>query len=227
MKTLLLSAVVLFAAGDFLFAQGEVKKNCWGIQAGIAIPYSYFAKNTFEYRDPGFAMAGGNLEADYFRYAGRFFGLSLNLGYAWMGFDREAYVNAYREILPDQEIHAEAGIYQVGKATGGFIFRTPGRYRTEFVFIPWIGYSGTRHPEIVVTSSGYGAINSIEKSYGFRAITGITLIACYDVTERIKISLGYRRNATGPHFSDRTSLDGFFSLPVRYQNISLGVHMNF
>jgi len=217
---------LLLLGRDCLFAQNNLKKNILGIDAGITIPYSDFAKNTFEYSHSGFASTGGNIEVDFLRYAGKYFGYSLNTGYACLGFDRKQYENFYREILTDQEISVTAGIYQIARATCGFIIKIPVKYKTDIMFIPWIGYSVSQHPALLVTSSTYGEINTIEKSFGKRIITGITLKASYNVTERYGISLSYRMNVTSYYFSDDTSIEGKFWLPVRYQNINIGIYMN-
>ena len=90
---------------------------------------------------------------------------------------------------------------------------------------PWLGYAAARHPEIVATSDFYGQINTVEKSWGCRVIGGLTLFAGYDLTGRMKLGLSYRRNAANLPFTDKTSREGRFYLPFKYQNLSLGLQV--
>lgn len=225
MNKLWLIAVLIVIGRDCPFAQKAEKRNILGVHAGIAIPYSDFAKNTFE-SNAGFASAGGNIGVDFFRYACNFFGYGLNTEYTCLGFDREQYRNSYREILAGQEISVTAGSYHVVKGTIGILLKTPQIFNTEILFIHWLGYSITRHPEIVVASNDYGEINYIERSIGKRAIMGITLRTNYNVTERIGISLSYQMNYNRPYFSDETSLEGGFRLPIKYHNVTVGVYLD-
>jgi len=222
MNRLLLIVLLLVQGNAYLFSQETWKRNNLGVHAGMAIPYSDFAKRDFV-RDAGFARSGWNLEVDFLRYEYSFFGYGVNLGYSSPGFDSERYRDSYMEILADQEISVTAGNYHMFKGTVGILLKTPQVSKMEFMFMHWIGYSVTLHPEIVVASGGFGEINYIEKCTGKRPIMGFILRTNYFVTDRIGISLSYRLNSNHPYFPDETSQEGGFRLPIKYHTINVGV----
>jgi hypothetical protein len=214
-------ALVILISGTDLPAREKVKTNLLGAGAGISLPYSYFAKNTFV-RDAGFASFGGNCTFDLLRY-GRLFGYGLDVGYAGIGFDRKHYLTEYSEILTGQEISVSTGGYHLMKASFCLVLKTPQIRGVELMMMPRMGYCVARHPQILVTAGDYGTINSVESSFGRAMYTGISIRAVYDLTGRYGINLSYSRNRTRPNFRDETSPEEDFWLPIQYQNISIGV----
>jgi hypothetical protein len=219
----LLPYVFLLAAGTSMYAQDENKKNVFSGHAGVSVPTNEFAGTTFGY-DAGFATAGGNAELNYYRYTGKFFALNASLGYSVFGFNESAYTNEYYLALDRTEgITTEAGAYQFLNTSFGLVFKIPIGSDFEILFVPMIGFALCHHPDLVVTDDETGVINSVSKDNDGAGSAGIKAQLNYFFSEKYGINLSYSRFSTNPVFSDETSFEQYFDLPVSFQNINIGL----
>ena len=211
---------------NLLYSQNENKKSVLGINSGISIPFDEFDNKTMA-GYAGFAGAGANVEMDFLRYVGRFFGLSSTIGYASISFNENAYKAEYDRILDYfGETVVDAGNYQVLKGMVGMIIKIPETKHTEVLLIYQLGYTMSVHPDILVSNSELGVINSVEKNRAWSSISNAGIKINYWLSEKYGISLNYNLNFTKPNFHDNTGLGGPFALPIRYQNINVGFVMN-
>jgi hypothetical protein len=207
-------------------AQKENKKSVAGFNAGLSVPFAEFADKKMEYHS-GFAGAGPNIEVDFFRYTGKYFGLSSNIGYATMFFNEKAYRSEYDRILANYgENVVKAGNYHVLKGLLGFILKIPQIRHIEALVVFQAGCAMSIHPNLLVTNSELGVINLVRKDTKWSAMSNTGIKANYWLTEKYGISLNYGLNFTTPGFGDDTSIEKVFSLPVRYQNINVGLVIN-
>lgn len=219
----LLPCILLLTFGNNLHAQDENKKNVFSGHLGVSIPTNKFAETSFG-RDAGYATAGANIELDYFRYTGKFFALNASMGYAAFGFNESAYTNGYYLALNKTEgIKTEAGAYQVLNAAFGLVIKTPVGSDFEVLIIPMLRYALCHHPDLIVNDDDAGVINSISSDNAGALSAGIKLQLNYFFSERYGINLSYSRFSANPTFSDETSYEQHFDLPVSFQNINIGL----
>jgi len=219
----LLPFVLLLISGYNLQAQNENKKNIFSGHAGVSIPTNEFAETTFGY-DAGFATTGGNAELNYYRYTGKYFALNASIGYTAFGFNESAYTNEYYLALNRTEgIQTDAGAYQFLNTSFGLVFKIPIGSDFEVLFVPMIGFALCHHPDLVVTDDETGVINSVSKDNEAAGSAGIKAQLNYFFSEKYGINLSYSRFSTTPSFSDETSYEQHFTLPVSFQNINIGL----
>lgn len=219
----LLPCVLLLTLANGLHAQNENKKNVFSGHLGVSIPTNEFAETSFEH-DAGYANVGANLELDYYRYTGKYFALNASIGYAAFGFNESAYTNGYYRALNKTDgIKTEAGAYQVLNAAFGLVIKTPVGSDFEVLIIPMLRYAICHHPDLVVNDDDEGVINSISNDNAGALSAGIKLQLNYFFSERYGINLSYSRFSANPAFSDETSFEQHFNLPVSFQNINIGL----
>jgi hypothetical protein len=219
----ILPFILFLAAGTSIYAQDENKKNVFSGHAGVSIPTNEFAGTTFEY-DAGFATTGGNAELNYYRYTGKYFALNASIGYSVFGFNESAYTDEYYLALDRTEgITTEAGAYQFLNTSFGLVFKIPIGSHFEVLFVPMIGLALCHHPDLVVTDDETGVINSVSKDNDAAGSAGIKAQLNYFFSEKYGINLSYSRFSTKPGFSDETSFEQHFDLPVSFQNINIGL----
>ena len=205
-------------------AQPKAWKSVFGVNTGISIPVNEFALHTFTY-DAGFAAPGPNIEAE-FLYYGKVFGLSSSFGYSNLFFNEKDYLAEYNRVLEGYGTNAvSAGNFHVMKLLVGFTLKIPEFSHTEIMLLFHLGAAVSVHPEIEVSNSRLGTINTVVKSSGRSAISNATLKVNYWMTDMYGLSMNAGLNATQPSFSDPTGPEGIFSLPIRYTNINLGFVM--
>jgi hypothetical protein len=218
----LLPFILLLAFGNSLLAQNENKKNVFSGHLGVSIPTNEFAETTFEY-DAGYANIGANIELNYYRYTGKYFALNISIGYAAFGFNESAYTDEYYHALNKTGgIKTEAGAYQFLNTSFGLVFKIPIGSDFEVLFTPMLGCALCHHPDLVVTDNEAGVINSVSKDNTGAASAGIKAQLNYYFSEKYGINLSYSRFSTTPVFSDETSYEQHFNLPVSFQNINIG-----
>lgn len=226
MKKAALAILTSLLAINLLCAQNGYKKSVLGVNSGISIPFDEFDHETMG-GQAGFAGAGANVEIDFLRYLGRYFGLSSTIGYTSISFNENAYQAEYDRILNHYgENVVDAGNYQVFKGMVGLIIKIPEMKHTEVLLIFQLGCAMSVHPDILVSNSELGVINSIEKNSDWSSISNAGLKINYWLSEKYGISLYYNLNFTKPDFYDNTGLEGSFVLPIKYQNINIGFVMN-
>jgi len=219
----LLPYVLLLTFGNILHAQNENKKNVFSGNLGVSIPTNEFAETTFGY-DAGYANTGANIELNYYRYTGKFFALNVSIGYAAFGFNENEYTNGYYQALNKTDgIKTEAGAYQFLNTSFGLVLKIPVGSDFEVLFVPMLGFALCHHPDLVVTDDDTGVINSIRKDNSGAGSAGIKAQLNYFFSEKYGINLSYSRFSTTPAFSDETSFEQHFNLPVSFQNINIGL----
>jgi hypothetical protein len=225
MKRTILFSMVLFLAAVTALPQKRTWKSVLGAGAGVSIPYKEFSYNTFRY-DAGFASPGPNLEAEYLFY-GKIFGFSTAIGYSSLFFDENAYRAEYDRTLGGYGINeVSAGNYQVLKILAGFTLKLPEIEHTEVMFLFHLGFAHTVHPDLLVTNSELGVINSIEKVSGAGPAANAGIKINYWLNERYGISLNGSVSTTTPSFTDYTAPDSYFGLPVYCAAVNVGFVMN-
>jgi hypothetical protein len=225
MKKLTLVLMVLFLAAVTALPQKRTWKSVLGAGAGVSIPYKEFAYNTFRY-DAGFASPGPNLEAEYLFY-GKIFGFSTAIGYSSLFLNENAYRAEYDRTLGGYGINeVSAGNYQVLKILAGFTLKLPEIEHTEVMFLFHLGFAHTVHPDLLVTNSELGVINSIEKVSGAGPAANAGIKINYWLNERYGISLNGSVSTTTPSFTDYTAPDSYFDLPIYCAGINVGFVIN-
>lgn len=226
MKRATLAILTSLLAINLLYSQNENKKSVLGISSGISIPFDEFDNKTMQ-NYAGFAGAGANVEVDFHRYVGKFFALSSTVGYANISFNANAYEAEYDRILNHYgETAVDAGNYQILKMMLGLTIKIPETRHTEVLLIWQLGSALSVHPDILVSNSELGVINSVEKDRTWSSISSAGLKINYWLSEKYGISLNYNLNLTRPDFYDSTGIGGSFFLPERYQNINAGLVIN-
>ncbi len=226
MKKTIITILTFLIAINLVYAQKENKKSVIGVSSGISIPFADFA-NKKMVQNAGFAGIGANIEVDFLRYSGKFFGLSSNIGYTSISFNENAYKTEYDQILGHYgETEVNAGNYQVLKGLLGLILKIPEIKHTEVLFIFQVGYALSVHPELLVTNSELGEINTVQKVTDWNPISNAGVKINYWLSEKYGINLSYNLNFTTPGFFDYTGFGKTFFLPVRYKNINVGFVMN-
>jgi hypothetical protein len=226
MKKTAITILIFLMTLTLVYAQKENKKSVVGINSGISIPFADFAEKKME-NFAGFAGAGANIEIDFFRYTGKYFGLCSNIGYSNLFFNEKAYKSEYDRILDHYgETTVNAGNYQILKGLIGLILKIPETRHTEVLLIFQLGCSMSVHPDLLVSNSVLGEINSVKKDTKWSSMSNAGIKINYYLSEKYGISLNYGLNFTKPGFYDETSIERVFILPVRYQNINIGLVIN-
>ncbi len=224
MKRTAITIVILLTSVNLVCAQKADKKSIFVASSGISIPFDDFANKKMENK-AGFAGVGPNIETEFLHY-GNYFGLSAGIGYSSMFFNENAYRAEYDRILNHYgENTVSAGNYQVMKGLLGFILKIPEMKHTEVLFVFQLGGALSVHPDLIVTNSELGEINTVQKNASWSAISNAGLKINYWLNEKYGINLNYGLNFTRPGFIDETSIEETFTLPVRYQNINVGFIM--
>lgn len=223
-KTFLILAILLlaFSSGK---AQQKVRKSVFGATTGVTIPLDKFAVKYFTW-DAGFASAGPNIEAEYLYY-GRIFGFSSSIGYTSVFFNEKKYLAEYDRTLGGYGTNTvSAGNYQVMKALIGFTIKIPEFSNTEVMLLFHLGYALAVHPDLLVTNSELGVINSVATDAGSGPVTSMGLKINYWLNERYGVSLSGSLNGFSSYFVDATGPDSSFRMPLNHACINLGFVMN-
>lgn len=226
MKRITIALIMLLFVTATVTPQKPAKKSVFGVHTGVSIPIGEFALKTFTW-DAGFAAPGPNLEAEYLYY-GKIFGFSSSLGYASLFFNEKAYRAEYDRTLDGYGTNdVAAGNYQVIKAIIGFTLKIPEFSNTEVMLLFHLGYAMTVHPNLFVTNSELGVINSVERNAGSGgAVASAGLKINYWLNEQYGLSLNGSLNGISSAFIDETGPDGNFSQPMSHANINVGFVMN-
>jgi len=120
----------------------------------------------------------------------------------------------------------KAGNYHLLKGLLGLILKIPETKNIEVLLVFQAGCAMSIHPDLLVSNSELSVINSVKKDTKWSAMSNTGIKINYWLTEKYGISLNYSRNYTTPGFSDVTSIERVFFLPVRYQNINVGLVIN-
>jgi hypothetical protein len=201
-------------------------RTIFGVNTGCSLPYGEFAARTMT-SYAGFASPGMNIEIDLMRYTSRFFGFTSGLGYASFFFREKAYKVEYDRILAGYgENTVSAGNYQVLTGGLGFILKIPETRHIEALIVCRLGIAMSVHPDLAVSNSKLGEINTVSKDSDWNTNANMELKVHYWLTEKYGISFNYSFNATRPNFRDDTGIGKSFMLPVRYMNINAGFVMN-
>lgn len=207
------------------YPQPKIRKSVFGANAGIALPVDQFAGNTF-IRDAGFALAGPATEADWIWY-GKFFGFSSTIGYSTFFFNEMDYLSEYDRILSGIGTNiAATGNYHVIKFLIGFTLKTPEFRSTEILLRFHVGAATSFHPEVTVTNTELGVVNSIVQSRSGGPASSAILQVNHWLSDRYGLSLSSSISSTIGAFHDETGPEGYFLLPVHFVNINLGFVMN-
>ena len=206
-------------------AQDKVRKSVFGANAGVSIPINEFAYHTFTY-DAGFASPGPMLEAEYLYY-GKFFGFSSSIGYSGFFFNENAYRSEYDRTLGGYGTNdVSAGNYQVIKFLAGFTLKIPEINHTEVMLLFHLGYAACFHPELRVTNSELGLINSVARNKGGSPVANAGLKINYWLNERYGVSLNGSVTTTEPSFGDATGPGRSFNMLMNYTSVNVGFIMN-
>lgn len=206
-------------------AQEKIRKSVFGANAGVSIPYNEFARHAFSY-EAGFASPGPIIEAEYLYY-GKFFGFSSGIGYSSLFFNEKAYRAEYDRTLGGYGINeVSAGNYQVLRFLAGFTLKLPQMEHTEIMFLFHLGYALSVHPNLRVTNSELGVINTVDRTPGGSPMANAGLKINYWLNDRYGVSLNGSVTTTEPSFSDKTGPDGSFSMLMNYASVSVGFIMN-
>jgi hypothetical protein len=226
MKKAAITVLTILIAINLASAQKENKKWVAGVNAGMSVPFADFAIKKMVF-NAGFASPGVNADIDFFRYTGRFFALSSTIGYTSIFFNEKAYQSEYSYIPNlEGETTVDAGNYQIMKGLLGFVIKIPETRHTEVLINLQAGYAMSVHPDLLVTNTEWGEINSVKKNIAWSPMSSAGIKVNYYLSEKYGVSLNYDLNFTKPGFSDKTSIEKSFTLPVRYQNINIGFVMN-
>jgi len=225
MKRLTIALLVLMLPAVTVLPQKTPGKSVFGASTGVSIPLDEFAVKHFDW-DAGFASIGPNLEAEYLYY-GKIFGFSSSLGYASIFFNEKKYQAEYDRTLDGYGINGvTAGNYQIMKFLVGFTLKTPEFSHTEIMLLFHLGYAVTVHPDLVVTNSKLGVINSVTRNAGGGPVANMGLKINYWMNERYGISFNGNLNGMSSGFIDETAPDGNFQMPMNHANINIGFVMN-
>ncbi len=217
---------LLFMVSASGAAQQKVRKSVFGANVGLSVPINEFASHSFTY-DAGFASPGPVIEAEYLYY-GNYFGFSTSIDYSSLYFNESAYRSEYDRTLGGYGINeVSAGNYQVLKYLVGFTLKIPELNHTEVMLLFHLGFSVCVHPDLRVTNSEYGIVNTVARTRGGSPVANAGLKINYWLNERYGVSLNSSIATTKPSFSDETGPDGSFSQLMEYTSISAGFVMNF
>jgi hypothetical protein len=208
------------------YAQKAPWQKVVTINTGVSVPFSDYSDKTFSYHS-GYANPGTCIESNFLFYR-EWFAFSAALGYSNQSFAKKKYVSSYNEVLNNIGITSvSAGIYQSMKVTAGFAFRLLNMWDTELFWLFQAGTALNVHPEIQVTNSYWGEINYINRDADWQSTSVIGLILKHNLTDNIGITLSYNANYTLPGFRDENNpYIHYYNLPMRFQNITVGVFKN-
>lgn len=224
MKRLTLVLLIVMLAAVTALPQQTTGKSVFGVNTGLSIAVDEFAVKSFKY-DAGFATLGPNIEAEYLYY-GRFIGFSSSIGYASIFFNEKHYQAEYDRVLDGYGLNeVSAGNYQVLKFLVGFTLKIPEFNHFEVMLLFHLGGALSTHPNLVVTNSELGKINSISYSTDRSPVSNAGLKINYWLNEKYGINLNCGINMTKPTFYDESGNEGSFSLPVHYANVNVGFVM--
>jgi hypothetical protein len=225
MKRLTIALLVLMLTAVTALPQKTPRKSVFGVNTGISIPLDEFAVKYFTW-DAGFASLGPNIEAEYLYY-GKIFGFSSSLGYASLFFNEKKYQAEYDRTMGGYGTNGvSAGNYQIIKALVGFTLKTPEFNHTEVMLLFHLGYALAVHPNLVVTNSELGVINSVARNAGGGPVASAGLKVNYWLNERYGLSLNGSLNGMSSGFIDKTAPDVTFRMPLNHANINIGFVMN-
>ncbi len=225
MKRLTLALIAFILAAGIALPQKAMPKSIFDVNAGVSVPVDEFSYNTFRY-DAGFASPGPNIEAEYLRY-GKFFGFSASIGYASIFFNEKDYKAEYDLALDGYGTnYVTVGNYQVLKFLVGLTLKIPEFCHTEVILLFNLGYAVCVHPELSVTNSELGEINSVARDAGGSPVSNTGLKVNYWLNERYGLTLTAGVSQMRPGFYDPTGPGGSFFLPLHYANINAGFVMN-
>jgi len=225
MKRLTLALLILMLAAVTASPQKTPGKSVFGVSTGVSVPLDEFALKTFTW-DAGFAAPGPNLEAEYLYY-GKIIGFSSSLGYASFFFNEKAYQAEYDRTLGGYGSNSvSAGNMQVIKALIGFTIKTPEFHHTEVMLLFHLGYAVAVHPNLLVTNSELGVINSVERNAGNGPVANMGLQINYWLNERYGLSFNSSVNGLSAGFMDETGPDGNFQMPLNHADFNIGFVMN-
>lgn len=219
--------VILVLSSCTLPAQEEGFSRLFGMQAGTAIPFSEFSGKSFDDRYSGFATPGGTFQAEFINQGSNISGFSVNIGYSWMGFDTKAYTDEYFPVLNDPMLSVQTGNYHMARISFGWVLKAPVSEGLRVMIVPGIGAAAIWHPEIMVTGTEYGILNSIERSTGYSGTVGLEIKLGYDITDHLCAALCYSLNYASPYLQDSTSPEGSFWLPMQFHGLNIGVYYIF
>lgn len=225
MKRKAVTLLAFLTSLTVLSAQTEYKQSIIGMNAGVSVPFAEFAAHSMDGYS-GFARQGINIDLDYLRYTGRYFGISTNIGYASVFFNEKDYQAGYDRILGNYGINeVNAGNYQVLKGLLGIILKVPETRNTEVMLLLNLGVALCVHPDLQVTNSSFGGINSIVKNSDRTPISNAGLKVNYWISDKYGFSLNYSVNLAKPVFNDQTGVGQSFVQPMRYMNVNAGFVM--
>lgn len=214
--------IIVTATGH---AQEKIRKSVFGANTGLSVPYKEFARKTFSY-DAGFAAPGLNIGAEYMYY-GRVLGFSSSIGYSSFFFNEKAYRAEYERTLDGYGTNTvSAGNFQVLQFLLGFTLKLPEIEHTDIMLLFHLGYALSVHPDLVVTNSEYGVINSIGKNAGGSPAANAGIKVTHWLNEKYGVSFNLGMSSANPSFNDSTGPGGSFLMPVKYANINVGFVMN-
>lgn len=225
MKRIILVLMLVMITDLMAMPQKTTRKSVFGVTSGISIPFSEFANDRFTW-DAGFAAPGPGIEAEYLYY-GKIFGFSSSVGYASLFFNEKGYLAEYDRTMNGYGVNEiTAGNYQVMKFLVGFTLKVPEFSNTEIMLLFNIGYARSIHPDVRVTNSELGVINSMKRDGGGSPAVSAGLKINYWLNDRYGLSLKGSLDNTRPAFFDATASDGFFFMPIDYASINIGFVMN-
>lgn len=206
-------------------AQEKIRKSVFGANAGVSIPYNEFARHAFSY-EAGFASPGPIIEAEYLYY-GKFFGFSSGIGYSSLFFNEKAYRAEYDRTLDGYGTNTvSAGNYQVLEFLAGFTLKLPEIKRTEVMLLFHLGIALCVHPDLIVTNSEYGVINSIGRNAGVCPAANAGIKVNHWLNDRYGVSFNCNLSSATPLLGDDTGPGGSFQMPIKFANINVGFVMN-
>lgn len=205
-------------------AQQKQGKSVFAANAGVSVPINEFALKTFRY-DAGFASPGPSLGVEYLYY-GKIFGFSSGISYSGFFFNEKAYLAEYDRVMGGYGINdVSAGNYQVLNFLVGFTLKLPEISQTEVMLLMHFGAAVCIHPEVIVTNTVLGEINTIARSGDNTPVSNATLKINYWLNDNYGLSLNAGVSSALPWFRDETSIEKNFSLPVHFVNINAGFVM--
>ena len=206
-------------------AQEKVRKSVFGANTGVSIPYMEFAKKTFRY-DAGFAAPGPNIGAEYMYY-GKVLGFSSGIGYSSFFFNEKAYRAEYDRTLDGYGTNTvSAGNFQVLQFLLGFTLKLPEIEHTDIMLLFHMGLALCVHPDLTVTNSEYGVINSIDRNAGVCPAANAGIKVNHWLNEKYAVSFNCNFSSATPSFGDATGPGGSFMMPMKFVNINIGFVMN-
>lgn len=223
-RCLALMALMVLVTATGL-AQERIRKSVFGASTGVSIPYMELAKKTFRY-DAGFAAPGLNIGAEYLYY-GNYFGFSSSIGYSSLFFNEKAYRAEYDRTLDGYGTNTvSAGNYQVLEFLTGFTLKLPETEYTEVMLLFHLGIALCVHPDLIVTNSEYGVINSIDRNTGVCPAANAGIKVNHWLNDRYGVSFNCNLSSATPFLGDATGPGGSFQMPIKFANINFGFVMN-